>query len=670
MKNRIKILLLLLIPVLANAQQHLPDSTLRAFKNASNDSLRYRANRLAYDYFEEINRDSALYYADQTLLLAQKNNKKLVMASSLACKGYQLTGMGRYAGALKNLLQASAIAEDRKNASSSWFIRPQSTPEKSRLLNLSLIHHMFAVLMDRTQNTEQMIYHFKEAKKIAQEIDNPVRILLADMNLGYAYVDLNKIDSALILENEARDLAIKTGQKKYLGYILGGFGDIALKKGDKTSAKRFYYEGIHSAIEQNNLTNLTRNYLKITNFYLAEKQKDSSLYFAKKMLEAFKTLGPSTSQQLNIGVAYEKLYNSYKLRDQLDSAFKYAGVALIAKDSVFKNRLSGLAQFQSLSFREQLRLQNLEKEKIQIQAKIRTYVLLAGLSVFLIIALILYRNNRQKHTANKILENTLTDLKTTQTQLIQSEKMASLGELTAGIAHEIQNPLNFVNNFSEVNTELIDEMQQEIDNGNFNEVKTIAVDIKENQQKISQHGKRADFIVKGMLQHSRTSTGEKQPTDINVLADEFFKLSYHGLRAKDKSFNAELATHFDPDLPKINVAQQDMGRVLLNLFNNAFYAVNQKQKTAGAEYKPEVSITTTTENGQVIIKVKDNGTGIPDTIKEKIMQPFFTTKPTGEGTGLGLSLTYDMVVKGHGGSINVNTKEGEYTEFIISLPLN
>jgi two-component system NtrC family sensor kinase len=670
MKTRIKILLLLLIPVLANAQQHLPDSTLRAFKNASNDSLRYRANRFAYDYFEEINRDSALYYADQTLLLAQKNNKKLVMASSLACKGYQLTGMGRYAGALKNLLQASAIAEDRKNASSSWFIRPQSTPEKSRLLNLSLIHHMFAVLMDRTQNTEQMIYHFKEAKKIAQKIDNPTRILLADMNLGYAYIDLNKIDSALIFENEARNLAIKTGQKKYLGYILGGFGDIALKKGDKTSAKRFYYEGIHSAIEQNNLTNLTRNYLKITNFYLAEKQKDSSLYFAKKMLEAFKTLGPSTSQQLNIGVAYEKLYNSYKLRDQLDSAFKYAGVALIAKDSIFKNRLSGLAQFQSLSFREQLRLQNLEKEKIQTQAKTRTYVLLAGLSVFLIIALILYRNNRQKHTANKILENTLTDLKTTQTQLIQSEKMASLGELTAGIAHEIQNPLNFVNNFSEVNTELIEEMQQEIDNGNFNEVKTIAVDIKENQQKISQHGKRADFIVKGMLQHSRTSTGEKQPTDINVLADEFFKLSYHGLRAKDKSFNAELATHFDPDLPKINVAQQDMGRVLLNLFNNAFYAVNQKSKPAGADYKPEVSVATFAENGHVIIKVKDNGNGIPEAIKEKIMQPFFTTKPTGEGTGLGLSLSYDMVVKGHGGKIEVNSVEGEGSEFIIQLPVN
>ncbi len=212
-------------------------------------------------------------------------------------------------------------------------------------------------------------------------------------------------------------------------------------------------------------------------------------------------------------------------------------------------------------------------------------------------------------------------------------------------------------------------MELEINKGNFEEVKTIAADIKDNQQKISQHGKRADFIVKGMLQHSRNNTGERQLTNINVLADEFLKLSYHGLRAKDKSFNAELKTYFDENLPKINVVQQDIGRVLLNLFNNALYAVNQKQGKLGAGYKPEVSVTTSAENGYVVIKVKDNGNGIPDAIKEKIMQPFFTTKPTGEGTGLGLSLSYDMVVKGHGGSIKVNSQGGEGSEFIITLPI-
>jgi signal transduction histidine kinase len=215
---------------------------------------------------------------------------------------------------------------------------------------------------------------------------------------------------------------------------------------------------------------------------------------------------------------------------------------------------------------------------------------------------------------------------------------------------------------------MIDELEGELKSGNIDEALTIIADIKENEQKINHHGKRADGIVKGMLQHSRGGGGEKQLTNMNTLADEFLRLSYHGLRAKDKAFNAEMVTHFDPDLPKVNVVPQDMGRVMLNLFNNAFYAVNQKKKTATPDYKPEVSVTTSTENGQVVIKVTDNGIGMPDTIKEKIMQPFFTTKPTGEGTGLGLSLTYDMVVKGHGGSIQVNSVEGEGSEFIIQLP--
>ncbi len=268
------------------------------------------------------------------------------------------------------------------------------------------------------------------------------------------------------------------------------------------------------------------------------------------------------------------------------------------------------------------------------------------------------------------LNQSLTHLKQTQTQLIQSEKMASLGELTAGIAHEIQNPLNFVNNFSEVSKELMGELGEELDKGDTKEAKVISLDVIQNLEKIVHHGKRADAIVKGMLQHSQSGSGTKEPTNINALADECMRLAYHGLRAKDKSFNAELVAHLDESLPKVNVIPQDMVRVMLTLFNNAFYAVTQKSKTAGADYRPEVSLTMAAENGQVIIKVKDNGAGIPDVIKEKIMQPFFTTKPTGEGTGLGLSLTYDMVVKGHGGSITVNTKDSEFTEFIVTLPSN
>ncbi|MDB4904496.1 MAG: hypothetical protein JWQ63_3777 [Mucilaginibacter sp.] len=670
MRTCIKILLLMILPTVINAQRHLPDSTARALKNASNDSLRYRANMEAYFYFEETNRDSALYYVEQTLLLAKRNNKQLLIARALANKGYELTGSAHYAEALKSLLQAFAVAGDPKNASNSWFINHPSTPEKTRLLMLSLIHHMFAILMDRTENTEQMIYHFKEAKRIGREINNPGRIMLADMNLGAAYIDLNRIDSALIFENWARNLAIKTGQKKYLGYMLGCIGDIALKKGDKVKAKQFYYEGVNSAAEENNLSSMLWNYNKLTNLYLADKEKDSSLYFSIKLLKTLKALSALTNQRVNISTAYEDLYNSYKLRKQQDSAFKYAGLALVTKDSIYKKRIADLAQFQNISFQEQLRLQDLEKDKVLYQNKIRTYGLLIGLGIFLIIALILYRNNLQKHKANKILESTLNNLKSTQTQLIQSEKMASLGELTAGIAHEIQNPLNFVNNFSEVNKDLLTEMKDEIDNGNLDQVKAIADDVINNEEKINHHGKRADAIVKGMLQHSQNSSGKKVSADINALADEYLRLSYHGLRAKDKSFNSEIVTHFNFDLPKINVIPQDIGRVLLNLFNNAFYAVNQKQKAAGADYKPEVIITTYSENSHITIKVKDNGVGIPDTIKDKIMQPFFTTKPTGEGTGLGLSLTYDMVVKGHGGSIKVDSTEGEGSEFIISIPVN
>ena len=273
------------------------------------------------------------------------------------------------------------------------------------------------------------------------------------------------------------------------------------------------------------------------------------------------------------------------------------------------------------------------------------------------------------------LNQSLTNLKATQTQLIQSEKMASLGELTAGIAHEIQNPLNFVNNFSEVNQEMLDELDEELNKGDIAEAKAIAADIRQNEEKINHHGKRADAIVKGMLEHSRAGSGIKELTDINKLADEYLRLSYHGLRSKDKSFNAEMVTYFDEKLPQIMVIPQDIGRVMLNLFNNAFYAVNQKAKIVGEDYKPRVSVTTelytpALAGRGVVVKVLDNGIGIPDAIKDKIMQPFFTTKPTGEGTGLGLSLTYDMVVKGHGGSIQVESIEGEGSEFIILLPFN
>ena len=271
--------------------------------------------------------------------------------------------------------------------------------------------------------------------------------------------------------------------------------------------------------------------------------------------------------------------------------------------------------------------------------------------------------------ANKALTQTLEELKATQVQLIQSEKMASLGELTAGIAHEIQNPLNFVNNFSEVCNELIDEMTEQVENGNAEEAKAIANEIKMSLEKINLHGKRADGIVKSMLQHSRTSSGKKEPTDINILADEYLRLAYHGLRAKDKSFNAAIKTDYDENIGLIKIISQDIGRVILNLITNAFYAVMEKKKLQPEGYEPTVTVSTKKIDNRIIVTVKDNGTGIPQKALDKIFQPFFTTKPTGQGTGLGLSLSYDIVTKGHGGEIKVETKEGESTGFSVILPV-
>ena len=289
--------------------------------------------------------------------------------------------------------------------------------------------------------------------------------------------------------------------------------------------------------------------------------------------------------------------------------------------------------------------------------------------------------NQQKELLEKQVEErtaelkrSLEELKSTQKQLIQSEKMASLGELTAGIAHEIQNPLNFINNFSEVNSELIGEMKEELSKGKIEEAKTISDDIDENEKKIIFHGKRADAIVKGMLQHSRSSSGVKEPTDINALADEYLRLAYHGLRAKDKTFNATMKTDYDQSIGNINIIPQDIARVILNLITNAFYVVDEKKKTSrapegGVSYEPTVSVSTKKMGDNVLIRVGDNGNGIPQNVLDKIFQPFFTTKPTGQGTGLGLSMSYDIVTKGHGGKLTVTTTEGQGSEFMIYLPV-
>jgi signal transduction histidine kinase len=497
-------------------------------------------------------------------------------------------------------------------------------------------------------------------------------------NLSRSYLDDNRIDSALYFTQKAYRIAVEKHLDKNFGYLVRNFGIIEFKKGNYLKAINYYNQSIQKIPHHDDHYLLSENYRRMGEAYQRLDKVDSCMYYAKKGFEEAQ-LDKNTElimKSTALLADVSKLINNYK------DAFGYQQIMIKAQDSLFSQQKT--LQVQNLTFEEEQRRQEIEAAKADYKNKVRFYSVVTILGVFVLIASILLYANHKRKKANTLLkqrneqiqnqrnalEQTLAELKTTQNQLIQSEKMASLGELTAGIAHEIQNPLNFVNNFSEINTELIDEMQQKIDNGNFDEAKTIASDIKENQQKINQHGKRADFIVKGMQQHSRTSTGEKQLTNMNVLANEFFNLAYHGLRAKDKTFNATLSTNLDKNLPPIAAVQQDMGRVMLNLFNNAFYAVNQKQKISTQGYKAEVSVTTFAENGHIVIEVKDNGNGIPDAIKDKIMQPFFTTKPTGEGTGLGLSLTYDMVVKGHGGTIDIDSSENSYTKFIIKLPLS
>ena len=352
---------------------------------------------------------------------------------------------------------------------------------------------------------------------------------------------------------------------------------------------------------------------------------------------------------------YEKIDNYFDLAKAIAITWMTAMIWLASKER------KALETEKQKRLVEEARNRIIEEQKLQLES---------------LVALRTNEITRQ----NEELETTLVELKSTQKQLIQAEKMASLGELTAGIAHEIQNPLNFVNNFSEVSVELIAEMKEELKAGNTEAVIEIAEDIEKNLYKISHHGKRADAIVKGMLQHSRSSTGIKEATDLNSLADEYLRLSYHGLRAKDKNFNATMVTHYDENIGLVYIIPQDLGRVFLNLYTNAFYSVSAKKKAASqsnASYEPTVTvITKLVKNGGdegediVWISVKDNGMGIPQKVLDKIYQPFFTTKPSGEGTGLGLSLSYDIIYKGHNGKMTVDTKEGEYAEFIIVLPIS
>jgi len=542
----------------------------------------------------------------------------------------------------------------------------------------------YGMLMGVTANTEEQLHYFKKAYQMAKERNSLWQQTLILSNMAFAFQHNNRLDSAqFYIDRIFVNPIDKFGG--YLFYVFYQAGDIRLEAGKYEQAKSLFSKGIENVLKNNfDLEiGLSINYLGLSKVYQHLNRRDSSYYYGIKSLILLKQIREIQLVKVDLASAYENMFEHFLRFSQPDSAFKYLNLAHKERAFFTKKTISNLAAFQQVLLDRQLKLKDLQREEIEKQGRVRMYALIAALLVFLGFGAILLYNYLQKRKANEILEvqkeqieSTLQKLKSTQAQLIQSEKLASLGELTAGIAHEIQNPLNFVNNFSEVSVELIEEIAPPAPDGEA--IQPVLLDgynlellgdIKQNLAKINEHGKRASSIVKGMLEHSRTSTGIKELTDINALADEYLRLSYHGLRAKDKDFNADFTINFNENLPKIEVISQDLGRVLLNLINNAFYAVNERSKKEETGYEPKVTVSTQlTANSQLLIAIKDNGTGMTEDIKAKIFQPFFTTKPTGEGTGLGLSIAYDIVTKGHMGTLEVESTEGVGTEFIITLP--
>jgi two-component system NtrC family sensor kinase len=489
------------------------------------------------------------------------------------------------------------------------------------------------------------------------------RKTLFNIYLARAYNAINRTDSAFYYLNEA--YRVNPNPKIQLS-VLRTFsvGDVYLRIDNKDSAKFYYKLALKLAQEDPKEvpSHISTTSSKLASIYDSENQTDSSLYFVRNAYR----IAISKNMKLRILEATSLLSKLHRKTGKLDSALYYRDIKDAVYDSLYGKDKT--IELQLLLFQEQQRIQDAQRA----EERYRNTILLIGLvsitMVILIASILLFRGNRIKHKTNLALQKTLTELKSTQAQLIQSEKMASLGELTAGIAHEIQNPLNFVNNFSELNKELIGELKNEVERKNLEEIKSIAINIEDNEAKIHHHGQRADAIVKSMLQHSRANSGKKELTDINIICDEYLRIAYHGMRAKNKSADVKVDTRFDPSVSKVSVVPQDVGRAILNLINNALYAVTEKTNTSSIGYTPTIKISTKQLGGKIEIHVEDNGTGIPDSIKEKIFQPFFTSKPAGQGTGLGLSLTYD-IVKAHGGTLEVNSKEGSGAKFIIQLPI-
>jgi signal transduction histidine kinase len=666
--------------------------------------------------YEKLNMlDSAKYYTIQAYNLGVQLNDKARIGLSLNNLGNIYSKMGESAAAMRNYKLSIPYAIETKNDNA-----------------LCETYLGMAKLFQKAGNADSCLYYAKRSLAIAQNGGFLDYVLSATSFLTGYYTSIHNVDSAFVYQSAAiaaKDSLFSQDKQRAIQSI--SFDEATRQQEIKDAKEEAQTQMKFNLLAGGLLALLVVAFLLFRNNrqkrkanVLLQKQKEEidanakELAKQKRDVEQLEEIGKKITSSLSvediIGTVYNNvnslmdakvfgigIYNEALKTIEFPATYENGAVLPSYSNSIEdKNRLSATCfnegkEIVMGNVDEQHKdyMQNIPNPVVGDQAVSLIYLplmakgkklgvitvqsfqqnaygdyhlyMLRNIAIYAAIAL----ENAASYTQ---LNESMLHLKETQKQLVQSEKMASLGELTAGIAHEIQNPLNFVNNFSDVNKELLTELKEEIDNGNLEEVKSIANNVIENEQKINHHGRRADAIVKGMLQHSRKSSGQKEPTDINALADEYLRLSYHGLRAKDKAFNATMKTDFDSSVGKVNVISQDMGRVILNLFNNAFYAVGNRKKANGFDngekYEPTVSVSTKNIDGHISLHVKDNGNGIPQNLVDKIFQPFFTTKPTGEGTGLGLSLAYD-IVKAHGGELKVESKEGEGSEFVIQLPV-
>ncbi len=607
-------------------------------------------NHLAF-YFRFSISDSGIYYSSKALTLSREINYREGELPALLHLALSHQTLGNRARALRFALEGKKKAEEYQD--DAWI---------ARYLTVIGVEYYYA------GDYEMAIENLRASDQIFDALDMCNQFVSTTW-MGFSYAVYNNIDSGLFFCRKAL-AASETDRCRNAGLTmpllhLGSIFNLL-----KTFDSSLYYYKLHLDRETGFIKFRCDAALGIAGVYKQTGQMDSCLYYANLALKT------SIDSRLfpQIIETYSFFETLYEKKDPV-RALAYSKMSRLYSDSLetirYKTSFSDVADFD-----EQQRQAEIENAKRDYRNKLIQFVLIFGMITVLVVVYVLRRSNKQKEKANRSLSKALTDLKSAQAQLIQSEKMASLGELTAGIAHEMQNPLNFVNNFSDVNADLLKELQDELDKGNIGEAKMIIKDITENESKIKNHGMRAEAIVKGMLQHSSTRSGQKEPIDINELCDEFLGLAYHGFQAKDKSlsagqagFNVKYETNFDTRIGKINIVPQDMARAVLNLINNAFYAVNEKAKLNIDGYEPKVIVSTKKKENKIEIKVEDNGTGIPESIKAKIFQPFFTTKPPGQGMGLGLSLAYD-IVKAHGGEIIVETKERYGTEFTIHLNVN